>query len=243
MLSWVVNSRYTLRSVFHGTPVPLDPQPSSLHCSSYNSFPSYCFRTLASHFQTSVSSNSFEINRFRTLCKIPGIGYPLPCYLHRMPLFSSLLCFHSLTNSFSRNPFRLILLSKLAYGVGSSLISIAIQGAFLPQPSPLFFHSRAAHKRTRRGGRIFLPPVGEALFHQSRVTSHESRFYSPVPLHRKGHSARMGLNVSLTPHRETSPLFPVSNSNRADTGCGMVVHPNPGHGSCHQAGRPGSHPS
>jgi hypothetical protein len=41
-----------------------------------NSFRSHSFRTLASHFQTSVSSISFEINRFRTFCKIPGIGYP-----------------------------------------------------------------------------------------------------------------------------------------------------------------------
>jgi hypothetical protein len=43
-----------------------------------NSFASYFFRTLATHFQTSVSSNPFQINRFRTLCKIPGIGYPPP---------------------------------------------------------------------------------------------------------------------------------------------------------------------
>jgi hypothetical protein len=41
-----------------------------------NSFLSYSFRTLASHFQATVSSNSLEIKRFRTLCKIPGIGYP-----------------------------------------------------------------------------------------------------------------------------------------------------------------------
>jgi hypothetical protein len=41
-----------------------------------NPFRSYSFRTLASHFQTGVSSDLFEIKRFRTLCKIPGIGYP-----------------------------------------------------------------------------------------------------------------------------------------------------------------------
>jgi hypothetical protein len=49
---------------------------SSTSFISFISFTSHCFRTLASHFQTSVSSNSFEIKRFRTLCKIPGIGYP-----------------------------------------------------------------------------------------------------------------------------------------------------------------------
>jgi hypothetical protein len=64
----------------------------------------------------------------------------------------------------------------------------------------------------------------------------------PIPLHRSGQSDRMPLNVVLTPHRETSPLFPVSKISRADTGCGNVVLPNPGQGSCHQAGRPGSRP-
>ena len=43
---------------------------------SSNFFTSFCFRTLASHFQTSVSSNSVAIKRFCTLYKIPGIGYP-----------------------------------------------------------------------------------------------------------------------------------------------------------------------
>jgi hypothetical protein len=43
---------------------------------SSNSFTSYSFRTLASHLKAAVSSNSFAIKRFRTLCKIPGIGYP-----------------------------------------------------------------------------------------------------------------------------------------------------------------------
>ena len=69
-----------------------------------------------------------------------------------------------------------------------------------------------------------------------------NRGLRPIPLHRRGHSDRIGLNVSLTPHRETSPLFPVSKISRADTGCGSVVLPNPGQGSCHQAGRPGSRP-
>jgi hypothetical protein len=43
-----------------------------------NPFRSYSFRTLASHLKATVSSNSFEIKPFRTLCKIPGIGYPPP---------------------------------------------------------------------------------------------------------------------------------------------------------------------
>jgi hypothetical protein len=76
----------------------------------------------------------------------------------------------------------------------------------------------------------------------SRVTSPGSRFLFPVPLRQSGHGARMVLNVVVTPHRETSPLFPVSKISRADTGCGNVVLPNPGQGSCHQAGRPGSRP-
>jgi len=42
-----------------------------------NFFRSNSFRTLAPHFQTSASSNLFEIKRFRTLCHIPGIAYPL----------------------------------------------------------------------------------------------------------------------------------------------------------------------
>jgi hypothetical protein len=69
-----------------------------------------------------------------------------------------------------------------------------------------------------------------------------NRRLRPIPLHQGGYSARMVLNVALTPHRETSPLFPVSKISRADTGCGSVVLPNPGQGSCHQAGRPGSRP-
>jgi hypothetical protein len=52
------------------------PQPSILGCSSSNSFASYPFRILASHLKATVPSNSFEIKPFRTLCKIPGIGYP-----------------------------------------------------------------------------------------------------------------------------------------------------------------------
>jgi hypothetical protein len=80
------------------------------------------------------------------------------------------------------------------------------------------------------------PGRGGSPFHGSEIA------FRPVPLHQSGHSDRMGLNVSLTPHRETSPLFPVSKISRADTGCGNAVLPNPGQGSCHQAERPGSRP-
>ena len=67
-------------------------------CSTFlffsNSFTSYSFHTLASHLKASVSSNPFEIKRFRTLCKMPGIGYP--------PLsLSSPRSFHSFTKECS----------------------------------------------------------------------------------------------------------------------------------------------
>jgi hypothetical protein len=80
-------------------------------------------------------------------------------------------------------------------------------------------------------GRLSLSPVTS---HQSRVT-----VLPPVPLHRRSHSARMVLNAALTPHRETSPLVPVSKSSRADAGRGNSVLPIPGQVSCRQAG-PGS---
>jgi hypothetical protein len=54
---------------------------------SSNSFTSYLFRTLALHLKTTVSSNPLGIKRFRTLCKIPGIGYPLsPLATRHSPL-------------------------------------------------------------------------------------------------------------------------------------------------------------
>ncbi len=86
-------------------------------------FTSFSLRTLASHFQTSVSSDLFEIKRFRTLCKIPGIGYPLPSILFSILLprgsarnadflapsrsegYALSLLFATHTNSSSRNPF------------------------------------------------------------------------------------------------------------------------------------------
>jgi hypothetical protein len=72
--------------------------------------------------------------------------------------------------------------------------------------------------------------VGAAL----SFISHESRFSSPVPLRKKGHRARMFLNVVIAPQRETTPLLPVSkSSSRADAGCGNFILPIPGQGSCH----------
>jgi hypothetical protein len=84
------------------------------------------------------------------------------------------------------------------------------------------------------------PAVGDSV--SSASDRNGPRFLSDVPLRPRRHGARMALDVSLTPRRETSPLFPVSKISRADTGCGNVILPNPGQGSCHQAGRPGSRP-
>jgi hypothetical protein len=53
-----------------------------------NSFASYPFRTLSSHFQTPCPSIPFAIKHFRTLCKIPGIGYPPSLYFSRLFLDS-----------------------------------------------------------------------------------------------------------------------------------------------------------
>jgi hypothetical protein len=76
------------------------------------SFRSYSFRTLASQFQTLSPSNSFAINRFRTLCKIPGIGYPPPSLFpdrHSIPSppFPAVhpVSLQSLTKCPSRNSF------------------------------------------------------------------------------------------------------------------------------------------
>jgi hypothetical protein len=78
VLSWVVIlSPHSLQALRSNWNPSLHP---SLFASSFSrkSFPSIFFRTLCSHFQTSCTSNSFAINHFRTLCKIPGIGYPPP---------------------------------------------------------------------------------------------------------------------------------------------------------------------
>jgi hypothetical protein len=74
---------------------------------SSNSFISYSLRTLASHLETTVSSNPFAINCFRTLCKIPGIGYPPPfpfldSFLMRSPQSSTLAISAHCSCRFSR---------------------------------------------------------------------------------------------------------------------------------------------
>jgi hypothetical protein len=88
------------------------PRPTavlSASCISPNSFASYSFRTLAPHLNATVSSNPFVIKCLRTLCKIPGIGYPftqsalgegpLPHQSH--PVIQP-LCLQTLTDSFAR---------------------------------------------------------------------------------------------------------------------------------------------
>jgi hypothetical protein len=82
------------------------PQRSTLNCSSSNSFAYYSFRTLASHLKATVSSNSFEINRFRTLCKIPGIGYPPLASRYRSTISSTSPKPLSSFNSFTFNGLR-----------------------------------------------------------------------------------------------------------------------------------------
>jgi hypothetical protein len=72
-----------------------------------SSFPSCPFRTLVSHLKTTVSFNPFEIMRFRTLCKIPGIGYPphqsrwCPVALQQKHFY--LISLHAVTDSFFHN--------------------------------------------------------------------------------------------------------------------------------------------
>jgi hypothetical protein len=85
MLSWVVIVYPEPRRVrFHSrqTAAHAASFTSSI---SFNSFTSFSFRTLASHLKADVSPNSLEIKRFRTLCKIPGIGYPPPSILFPTP--------------------------------------------------------------------------------------------------------------------------------------------------------------
>src|SRR5258707_10705020 len=83
--------------------------------------------------------------------------------------------------------------------------------------------------------RIAIPPAPDLPGTQSGASrGHEparrggSHFSPRAPLHRRGHGVRMVLNAVLTPHRETSPLVPVSKSSRADAGCGRFILPIPG---------------
>jgi hypothetical protein len=182
---------------------------------SSNSFVFYPFRTLASHLKATVSVNSFEIKCFRTLCKIPGIGYPLSLtqsLLRAGPRSSLFPAIHPvsvqpLTKCSSSNPF--------------VLITIHFHGGCTPLVHPERFR-RSARLESHRSG---------------------SRLFSHVPLRPRRHGARMLWNVVVTPHWETSPLVPVSKSmSRADAGCGSVILPSPGQVSCRKVRWPGTHP-
>jgi hypothetical protein len=181
---------------------------------SSNPFVFYPFRTLASLLKATVSVNSFKIKCFRTLCKIPGIGYPLSLTQSllragpRSPLFPAIHPFslQSLTKCSSSNPF--------------VLITIHFHGGCTPLVHPERFR-RSARLESHRSG---------------------SRLFSPVPLRQKRHGAKMLWNVVVTPHRETSPPVPVSNLVGADAGCGIVIVPSPGQVSCRKAAWPGKPP-
>jgi hypothetical protein len=116
---------------------------------SYNSFTSFSFRKLSSHFQTLCSSIPFAFNHFRTLCQIPGIGYPppsilFPTLLPRVRSVSAeIALFCALTP----------LVVTLAHFMGGGGVS----------PNRIFpFHN--------------VDPAGQTLaFHGSRAADHESR--------------------------------------------------------------------
>jgi hypothetical protein len=185
-------------------------------CISSNSFASYSFRTLASHLKATVSSNSLEIKRFRTLCKIPGIGYPFTqsgscegpvvtrlsplAAFHPSPLFSVVsglllhngapqpLYFQMLPASFHCNGG--------VYPVRSSSSSTCLFLLFPESTQILEF-------RPSWGARISFP-----RFHGSRVTNHESRSLCTLPLNRLTTSNRAGeRSVGL-------PYAPAHRSNR-----------------------------
>jgi hypothetical protein len=160
---------------------------------SSNSIGFYCFRTLASHFQTSVSSNSSVIKRFRTLCKIPGIGYPLLVTPHS-PLFIHPLCFQRFPDSCCtmerRNPcvFRRLRTLSIAMGV------------YTPLPRAFFakgpFHralivaaSGAGEFRLPRTSRgpgwtnSSLSPACPELVAAGGITSHQSPVTTFLPRH------------------------------------------------------------
>ena len=79
--------------------------------------------------------------------------------------------------------------------------------------------------RPRRRKGLSLPA---ATGHGPRITGHGSRLlppYPPVLLHPSPQGAKM--TSASTPHRETSPLLPVSKQVRADTGPGIRRLPYP----------------
>jgi hypothetical protein len=135
----------------------------------FNPFRSNSFRTLTAHLNATVSSNSFAIKRFRTLCKIPGIGYPpSPLVTRHSPLFIHPLYFQPLPDSCCtmelRNPcvFRRFRPLSIAIGVYT--------------PSQAECLATRNFSRTRDSD-----PVGEPGCHSPGFTGHESPV--TVPLH------------------------------------------------------------
>jgi hypothetical protein len=159
-------------------PVYIEPHPRrdaglAACCTSSifsNPFRSYSFRTLASHLKATVSSNSFSIKRFRTLCKIPGIGYPLsPLVSRHSPLFIHPLYFQSFPDSCCtmerRNPciFRRFQSLSIAMGVYTPLPHLH------QEPIP-FSSIRKSVERRRVSTR--LERLMPFTSHESPITSH-----------------------------------------------------------------------
>ena len=179
------------------------PRPNAARAASSfssNSFTSYLFRTLASHLKATVSSNPCEIKRFRTLRKIPGIGYPLSPiatdlrpplppqshYRHSTPLCSTtsgLFCAMDARNPFLFNRFWTL---SIAMGVYTPLVH--------PERSP-----RRASPSSSAYPLFLFPEITQTLeirpswkpwfsffrFHESQVTSlsrAESRGQGPSAL-------------------------------------------------------------
>jgi hypothetical protein len=106
---------------------------------SLNTFEISRFRTLASHLKATVFSNSFGFTQLRTLCKIPGIGYPpSSLFLDRhsipSPRFPAL------------HPISLQLLTKCSSCNSFALTTIHFHGGCIPPcldpPLSLAEHSR-----------------------------------------------------------------------------------------------------
>jgi hypothetical protein len=182
MLSWAVNSRHTLRLTSPGTCVPFDPQLSTLNFSPCNSFTSFSLRTLASHFQTPCPSIPFAFNHFRTLCQIPGIGYPPPSiffdsFLIRSPQPSTRALRSAsarIAHFFAITPF-LVTLALFMGGRGgipnSSQESSAKMKLESASPSRLPRTSRGV-RSGRANRRLFHPPVlSSPPLHQNRRPS------------------------------------------------------------------------
>ena len=150
-------------------------------------------------------------SRLVALCPLPH-HFPFPPMSFRMNTCKSVSKQTTLT------PFRMNTYEKQGEGGRATFLPFTVEY----QLSAV--HSAAAYESPAR------PELLE-------VTGHAS---SPVD-HCIGEAIvpEWPLNVVLTPHRETSPLVPVSKSSRADAGCGNFILPIPGQVSCRQAG-PGS---